>query len=587
MVDTLISILDQHVEQQPNRRALAFVDDKGRESHGETFAEVQRGAQEVAGSLRVRNLFQQPVILLYPTGPDFVHAFLGCMYSGAVAVPSPLPTGRKYYLERVRHMLRDCGAALVLVEEQWKDRISEYLASEGVRGVEVATLGELRMEGAELWRDPAISAGDLTLLQYSSGSTGAPKGVMVDHANLVENSAVLQARWGGHRDSVYGSWLPLFHDMGLIGTLLQVFYLGCSGVFMAPITFVKRPHLWLRMISDYRVDIAGAPNFGYEHCLRQVRDDQIAGIDLSSWRVAFNGAEPVRAKTLARFSQRFQPFGFNPAAQTPSYGLAEATLCVACHDRDSIHRVLEVDAEALNRHQRVVPAPNGHPLVACGAVHNAPRPAPEVRIVDPDTLEALPEARVGEIWVSGASVARGYWGREADSDATFRARIAAEGETEYLRTGDLGFVLQGEFYITGRLKDLIVFNGRNISPEDIERVAEEDSGMVDALGDAVAFAVDDSDQEVVVIIQELATNDLGAEALSQAARTIRTRVLSDIQVDVARLLFVPHRTLPRTTSGKKQRRQAGELFREQGLPRPVHEEDFSAPAMGRVQEVQG
>ncbi len=587
-MDTLIDILDRHVERQADKPALTFLDDKGERCHGETFAELQSAAQQVAGSLRARGVFQKPVILLFPTGPDFVHAFLGCMYAGAVAVPSPLPTGKKYYLERVRHMLSDCGAALLLVDEQWKGRISDYLASEGVNGVEVATLRDLRVEAAPAWRDPGISAGHLALLQYSSGSTGAPKGVMVDHANLVENSAVLQARWGGHQDSVYGSWLPLFHDMGLIGTLLQVFYLGCSGVFMAPVTFVKRPYLWLRMISDYRVDIAGAPNFGYEHCLRQIRADQIAGIDLSSWRVAFNGAEPVRARTLTRFNERFRPFGFDPAAQTPSYGLAEATLCVACHDRESIHRVLEVDADALTRHQRAVPSHNGHPLVACGAVQqDAPSPAPEIRIVDPGTLEALPEAQVGEIWVAGPSLARGYWGREVESEATFRARIEGKSEKEYLRTGDLGFVIQGELYITGRLKDLIVFNGRNISPEDVERVAEEDSGFVDALGEAVAFSVDDGDREALVIIQEVAAGELTVDALSQAARTIRTRVLSEIQVDVTRLRFVPHRTLPRTTSGKKQRRRAGELFRANELPHTVHDEDFSVPPVGRVRKVQG
>ncbi|MEL7611091.1 fatty acyl-AMP ligase [Vreelandella titanicae] len=574
---TLVQLLIKNSFELEEKRAFSFLGYDGKLTESITFGDLDRSGRAIAAWLESRGLVQKPVLLLFPTGGEFIKAFVGCQYAAAIPVPSTLPAGSRHHLLRVKHLVRDSGASHILVSTAWKARIKGFLSEEGMDDVVVVCVEELDGDADDLWIDSNPS--HLAFIQYSSGSTGNPKGVMVDHANLIHNSRILQARWHIRQDSVFASWLPFFHDMGLIGVIVQTLYTGASAIIISPQTFVKRPSLWLQMISDYRCDVAGAPNFGFEHCVKQISDEQIGGVDLSSWRVAFNGAEPVRHATLQRFSRRFITFGFRPEAHVPAYGLAEATLCVSSYDANSAHRTITVDPRSLTEVHEARPAAEGRAFVACGAVRDVSAPALDVRIVNPESRRELPDARIGEIWVAGASVARGYLGKEALSVATFHASLHGQEAPSYLRTGDLGFILEGQLYVTGRLKDLIVYNGRNISPEDVEHSALQDSDIAELMGDGVAFAISDNSQEHIVLMQEVTKRNLEPEDYAKAAQRMRRQVLRNIQVDLAQLVFIRRGVLPRTTSGKKQRKQACEMYLAGASDEALYVEDFLKPKL--------
>ncbi|HEY4573131.1 MAG TPA: AMP-binding protein, partial [Thermoanaerobaculia bacterium] len=394
-------------------------------------------------------------------------------------------------------------------------------------------------------------------LQYTSGSTATPKGVVVTHANLLHNEEMIRGAFGQDAESVVVGWLPFHHDMGLIGNLLQPLWSGGRGVLMAPTAFLQRPRCWLEAISRYRATTSGGPNFAYELCLEKVGD--LEGLDLSSWRVAFNGAEPVRADTLERFAARFAACGFSPSAFAPCYGLAEGTLLVASGALERPARLAEVDAAALERHQVAPAAPGAaaRRLVCCGPGRGGQRLA----VVGPESREELPAGSVGEIWVSGPSVAAGYWGRPAETARDFHATLAnGDGET-FLRTGDLGFLDGGELFVTGRLKDLIILRGRNHYPQDIERTAERSHPALRP-GCGAAFAVDGEEGERLVVVHEVERHAPPGE---EVASTLRHAVFAEHEVQVYDVVLLRTGTLPKTTSGKVQRGLCRRLYLEGSL----------------------
>ena len=481
---TFVDLLRDRAADTPDRLASISLKDGEVEGTRLSFGEIDTRAAAIAAALLDRGRPGEPVLVPATTSGEFLTAFLGCLYAGMPAVPVAAPRGHRY-AERLAAVVRDARTHLVLTNgplaSAFGDHVNERSGTLPIEPVRIETISS---DAAAAWQRPALSASTIALLQYTSGSTSDPRGVIVTHANLLHNEEAIRRAFDLSERSIVVSWLPLFHDMGLIGTLLQPLYAGAVSVLMSPNAFLQRPSRWLRAISRYRATTSGGPNFAYDLCTRRIRPDEMDGIDLSSWEVAFNGAEPVRAGTLERFAARFAAHGFQSRAFLPCYGLAEATLLVTGSRAGAAH-VQHFETSALGqgvvRPARVAGSAQAEAvrhLVGCGPVAKGLR----VAIVDPETRELCPLDRVGEIWLAGPSVCRGYRNRPDETRHTFAARLADAGTgpqpTEaaatgpYLRTGDLGFLCDGELFVAGRAKDLIIVRGHNLHPQDIEWTVE-------------------------------------------------------------------------------------------------------------------
>ncbi|GGO89047.1 fatty acyl-AMP ligase [Wenjunlia tyrosinilytica] len=582
-----------HVAERPEREALVLLTgaDNGLAAERVTYARIDAEARRLAGWLQERGAAGHPVIVVQSTGRLFATSFLACLYAGAMAVPAPPPGGVKHHTERLIGIVKDTAAHSVLTDTDGAPGVSLLLAQAGYGRVPCLATDALSQDTESTWQAPDLDPSDIAFLQYTSGSTSDPKGVMVSHGNLIANQKVIASALGSDGETVMGSWLPFHHDMGLIGHLLHPLSIGGTGVLMPPALFVRHPVRWLQAITEYGITSGGGPNFAYDLCVRRITEEQMEGLDLSRWENACNGAEPVRAETLRSFAARFAPVGLTPGALWPCYGLAEATLLVTGSTPGVAPRVLTVDAQALENHRvteadsaaSAVPAATAaatagpergeyRELVSSGRVHGDF----DLRIVNPDNGRQLAEGRVGEIWLRGDSVARGYWNRPLDSCETF-ASVTSDGESGFLRTGDLGTVVDGELYVTGRLKDIMIVAGRNLYPQDIERVAQQVSPL---FGFCTAFSVGE-DKEQAVLIQEIRTSgayDLDLAAL--AARVYET-VAKEFEISVAGVLLVRPGTVRRTTSGKVQRSAMRKLFLR-GAIEPLHA--LVAPDMRRLVE---
>ncbi len=554
----LVERLRSRAAEVPDWPLYTFLADGEVEVERLTHASLDQAAGRIAAALRAVAAPGERALLLYPPGLDFIAAFFGCLYAGVVAVPAYPPHPRRDS-PRLRAIARDAAPAVVLTT-------SALRATAGPRMAQAPELeGAVWLATDDLpaadWREPAPAADDLAFLQYTSGSTALPKGVMVSHGNLVHNERMIGAAFAQDAGSVVVGWLPLYHDMGLIGNVLQPLASGGRCVLMAPVAFLQRPRRWLEAISRYGATTSGGPNFAYDLCVRRVPEGEREGLDLASWRVAYNGAEPVRAETLERFAAAFGACGFRRESFYPCYGLAEATLFVAGGAPGGGYRVRSVDAAALERHRAVPPA-EGAPireLVGCGGAWEGQRIAIVMPDVGPDTGSELPPGRIGEIWVSGPSVAQGYWRRPGQTAHDFRAVLASAPEgPRFLRTGDLGFVLDGELFVTGRLKDLVILRGRNHYPQDLELTAERAHPALRA-GSGAAFAVDVEGEERLVLVYEVDRHP-GA-SVDAIADAVRRAVAEEHEVQVHRVVLVRAGTVPKTSSGKIQRRacRAAEL----------------------------
>jgi acyl-CoA synthetase (AMP-forming)/AMP-acid ligase II/acyl carrier protein len=565
--DSLVAVLRARAAADPDRRLYTFLADGEREGERLTAAELDHKARAIGAVLQQAGLQGQRALLLYPPGLEFVAAFLGCLYGGVAAVPAYPPRSNRN-LPRLLAIARDARPALALTTADLAAKLGGLAAAVP----ELAAVRLLSTDGIDLataagWRDPGSGRGTLAFLQYTSGSTAAPKGVMVSHGNLLHNEEMIRQAFGQSARSVIVGWLPLYHDMGLIGNVLQPLFLGAPCVLMSPIAFLQRPKRWLAAISRYRATTSGGPNFAYDLCVRKIAPEEREDLDLASWDLAFNGAEPVREETLARFAAAFAPAGFRRAAFYPCYGLAEATLFVAGPGRDAAGPAgaasSSFDAAALENGE-AVPRPAGAPgsrsLVSCGRAWAGQ----EIAIVDPESAGRLAAGRVGEIWVRGASVAGGYWkNREATAEA-FGAALAGDAEGPWLRTGDLGFVAgpePGELYVTGRTKDLVIIRGRNLYPQDIELSVERSHPALRA-GCGAAFAAERGGEERLVIVQEMDLDEGSPAAVDIApiAEAVRRAVAEEHEVQVDRLVLIRPRSIPKTSSGKIQRHAARQAF---------------------------
>jgi acyl-CoA synthetase (AMP-forming)/AMP-acid ligase II len=567
---TLVDILMDWAARRSRRPALVFLDVRGQEKARLTYGVLDAEARGIAARLAGVASAGARALLLFPPGLEFVTAFFGCLYAGIVAVPVTPPRSAKDG-PRLQGVVESCRPSVVLSTGRLLGRIEPILASLPNAGCLPRLVVEEAAGAEGSFRPASITGESLAFLQYTSGSTGRPRGVMVSHDNLVFNEAMLRQAFEHHEDhTVLAGWLPLYHDMGLIGVVLQSVYLGAPCYLLSPLDFLLRPAAWLEIISRYRVTTSGAPSFAYELCARRVTVEQAAALDLSSWDLAFNGAEPVRAEVIERFTERFAPYGFRREAFYPCYGLAEATLFVTGGAKSEAPHVIHVDRAALGS-ARVQPAEGGSAgalaLVGCGHAWHGH----EIAVVDAATSRPCSPDQIGEIWVRGPSVARGYWSEPVATRATFAGRLAdgaddgeggaAPDATEqspgrepapWLRTGDLGFVASGELYVVGRSKDLVIVRGRKHHPEDIERTVEEATAALQAGGGA-AFGVDVDGEERLVIVHEVARDHLAGVDAARLSGDVQEAVTLHHGVGLHALVLVKPGAVPKTTSGKVQR----------------------------------
>ncbi len=549
VASTLSDCLQLHAARQPQKIAYRFLKNGEVEDRRMTYCELDRAARSVAALLEQHSAIGDRVLLLFPQGLDFIIALCACFYSGRVAVPAYPPRPNRG-TDRLIGIIQDASPALALTCSDVKTQVLHRFGNDKVfQELVVVTTDAASEDASQEWEPINLDSGMLALLQYTSGSTAIPKGVQVTHANLMHNEELVQKAFGQTEHDIVVGWLPVYHDMGLIGNVLQPLYCGAESILMPPTSFLQNPTRWLATISRYRATTSGGPNFAYEFCCNRITAEQKANLDLSSWRIAFSGAEPVRAQSLEHFATEFRDCGFRANAFVPCYGLAESTLFVT-GGITSIGPVIQaVHANALERNQ-VIPTSSEEPsrrmLVGCGragAGHG-------VSIVDPERLTHCEPSTVGEIWVFGPSVANGYWNRRQETADTFEARLANTGEGPYLRTGDLGFLLDGELFITGRRKDLIIIRGRNHYPHDLEATAEKaHPALRGCIG--AAFSVEAEGEERLVLIQEInpriqAETDTVIAALRQA-------ISEEHELQLNAVALTRSGEIPRTTSGKIQR----------------------------------
>ncbi|MEQ9357568.1 fatty acyl-AMP ligase [Coleofasciculus chthonoplastes] len=554
---TLVELLRHRSATQPQGKAFTFLGDGKTELASLTYQELDQCSCAIAQALSRQFSAGARALLLYPPGLEFITAFFGCLYAGVVAVPA-YPPKRNQNLLRLQAIAKDAQAQVALTSASLLGTIKRQFEQNS----ELARLNCLAtdtlVESENFTPDPATPE-TLAFLQYTSGSTGTPKGVMVSHGNLMRNSEYMHQIWGFTSKSVMVTWLPMFHDMGLIYGILQPLYHGFPCYLIAPTSFMQKPIGWLEAISHYKATHSAAPNFAYELCVRKITPEQRATLDLSSLQMTLNGAEPVRADTLKRFTEAFKPCGFELATFCPGYGLAEATLFVAAVQHQKVPRFYTVQAEALAQNQVI--EGKSEEKVQTFVSQGQPGIDIKVVIVHPESFTQCLPTEVGEIWVSGSGVAQGYWQRTEETQQTFAAYLADTKEGPFLRTGDLGFIKDGELFITGRLKDVIIIRGQNHYPQDIEATVEQSHPAL-RMGCGAAFTVEVNNEERIVVVQEVERTFRRTLDVEKVVRAIRKAVVQQHELHVYAIALIKTGSIPKTSSGKIQRRTCRVKFLE-------------------------
>lgn len=550
---TLLNHLDHRAELNPERIAYRFLADGTEESACLTYGELQCQAQAIA--IYLKPWQGSRALLVYESCLEFISAFFGCLYAGVIAVPVNLPR-RNQKLARLLAIATDAGAELALTtsanlvdfQKRWQEEPT-LAAKKWIATDQIATQGES-------FTPLTITPEHLAFLQYTSGSTGTPKGVMVSHGNILHNEQMLQYVAGHSQESVIVGWLPLFHDMGLIGPVLHTVFIGSTAVLMPPIAFLQRPQCWLEAISRYRACTSGAPNFAYDYCVQKIQPETVEHLDLSCWEITCNGAETIRAETINAFAEKFAICGFQKRTFYPCYGLAEVT-CFATGGKKQEEPIIRPRNQA--NHQE-------------GKIHDGDRPSNsatdsatdlvssgkalldmEVKIVDPETLTLCVEGQEGEIWVRGGSVALGYWQQPEATAATFQARFQ-NSEEDFLRTGDLGFLAEGELFVTGRLKNVLIIRGQNYYPQDLELVAQRSHPAL-APHSGAAFTVSVEGEDKLVLVQEVQRQFLRKLNPKEAIAAIQASLIKNFGLRLYQVVLIKPGSLPKTSSGKIQHYQ--------------------------------
>lgn len=549
---TLVELLSYRAQSQSDKLAFTFLSDGETEKGKFTYKDLDLRARAIAAELQSIKAINERVLLLYPPGEEFIAAFFGCLYAGAVAVPAYPPRPNKS-LSRLQAIASDAEAMAVLttatVLSNLKGQSTQLSNLKTLRWI---ATDNIKGGNAGAWEEPKINSETLAFLQYTSGSTGTPKGVMVSHDNLLHNEQMVQQAFEHTANTIFVGWLPLFHDMGLIGNVLQPIYLGIPCIFMSPLAFLQKPIRWLQAISCYKGTTSGGPNFAYDLCLQKIKPEQLASLDLSSWEVAFSGAEPVLAQTLEQFTRYFAPCGFRPEAFYPCYGMAETTLFLSGGFKRAKPIIHRIDGAALSQNRVVIAPMNSEDevraIVGCGRSWLNQK----IAIADPESLTQCQDGQVGEIWVSGASVAQGYWRKQQETQKTFNAYFADTREGPFLRTGDLGYLLDGELFVTGRLKDVIIIRGQNYYPQDIELTAQNSHPALRANCGA-AFTVEFKGKERLIIVQEVGRSYIRKLNVSEIVGNILQAVAAEHGLQVYTIVLIKTGSIPKTSSGKIRR----------------------------------
>jgi acyl-CoA synthetase (AMP-forming)/AMP-acid ligase II len=566
---SLVTLLATRAKTQPDERAYIFLSDRGEAEAAITFRGLYDAAQVVAARLTVIAGPGDRALLVFPPGLEFMVGFFGCLMARVIAVPMMMPR-RQSARDSSAAIMANCEPAVALTTAAFAARkdLQERFSREQLQWLPV----DLTPVGTRVADVPDPEPHDIAFLQYTSGSTSDPKGVAVSHANLLANLEMIRRSLRTTRQSTYVNWVPLYHDMGLILNALEALYVGALCVLMAPNGFMQRPLNWLRAIGHYRAEVGCSPNFGYDLCVSRYRADQMQGVDLSSWKVALNGAEPVQAETIKRFIETFAGHGFDPGAAFPAYGMAEATLLISGGSRGAGHVTRTVSRSGLQAHQVGIPVDpaDAQTLVGCGRALVNER----IAIVDPDNGTRLPPDQVGEIWVNGPNVARAYWRNPEATAAGLNARIEAEDDgANWLRTGDLGFLdASGELFITGRIKDLIIIRGINHYPQDIEHTVQTLHPAFRQNGGAAFSVAGENGEETLVMVQEIERTERHRIDPAEMKGLIREGVTDQHELFARHIALIRPGALPKTTSGKIQRNLARKLWLERRF------EDLAAEA---------
>ncbi len=555
---SIVNILLERYETESEQTAYIFLPNGETESSTLTYKELDLQARTIAAQLQLMRLKGERALLLYSSGLEFISAFFGCLYAGVVAVPL-YPPRRNQKLSRLQAVAKDAQAKVALTSSSLLIGIQEKLARE-VELIKLPCIATDNLDNrlADQWEEINLALDDLAFLQYTSGSTGIPKGVMISHGNLLHNQYLIATGFGHTKDTIGVNWLPLFHDMGLIGNILQAVYVGRPCIIMPPEAFVQKPIRWLKTISAYRATISGGPNFAYELCAAKITPQEQETLDLSSWEVAFTGAEPVRASTLEKFSSTFASCGFRKEAFYPCYGMAESTLFISGGIKTELPVVQSIKKDALQENCVVKVEPESveaQSVTSCGKAWSDGK----ILIVSPKSQTQCHQGQVGEIWVSSPSVAQGYWNRTEETEKTFRAYLADSKEGPFLRTGDLGFLDNGKLFITGRSKDLIIIRGRNHYPQDIEQTVEKCHEAL-RLGAGAAFSVTIAEEEKLVIVQEVERTYLRNLNANPIFESICRAVSEEYDIQVYAIALIKTASIPKTSSGKIQRYSCREHF---------------------------
>lgn len=600
--DNLVSLLSARTRETPDRVAYRYLGEtQGPVSN--TYAELDRAARDIAAQLREGCERGERVLLLYPPGLEFIHAFWACLGAGVIAVPAPPPNPLKpkQSLQRLVSIVESARPTFALTLSSTLERVSpvvsEIPAFAGMRWLATDKIVGVTANLAAL---DVAEPDDIALIQYTSGSTSSPKGAALSHANMMHNIAWFDDGWEHGPDAVLVNWLPAFHDLGLVYGIMAPVWGGFLGVQMSPIDVIQRPAVWLRAISDLRATHSCGPNFIYDLSARRVGAEDCVGLDLSAWRVALTAAEPVRAETMERFAQRFASVGFNPRTFSPGYGLSEGTCKVVAVTAREEPTVLRLRADQLERGvvELVEPGAEGRRAVACGR----PGFGADVAIVNPETRTPAAAGRVGEVWVSGSGVAQSYWGHPEATEELLRARMEND-ERRFLRTGDLGFIHDGLLYITGRIKDVIIVRGANHYPQDIEHTVQDAHPCIRA-GCVAAFSYEEDGEERVAVVAEFDARraesvsaegraaGAGSSARAPGVAPGASEVIQAIVKAVSalhglrahRVVLIRANTIPKTTSGKIQRQECKRMLSKRALDVVAEERAESQEAANEMRD---
>ena len=564
---TLVDILYARARSQPHQTIYNFLVDGETESVSLTYGQLEQKARAIAAYLQSVCSPQDRVLLLFPAGLDYITAFFGCLYAGTIAIPAYPPRPNRS-LNRIHNILNNAQTDLALTNSETLQGLERQLEStRELQNLRWITTDSIDDNISADWQKPSVTTEDIAFLQYTSGSTAEPKGVRIAYKNLLHNLEAIHNCFRHCPQSKGVIWLPPYHDMGLIGGVLQPLYGDFPVTLMSPLMFLQNPLRWLKAISRHGATTSGGPNFAYDLCVRKFKPEQLRGLDLSTWKVAFNGAEPINHETLTKFSEIFTPYGFDYNAFYPCYGMAEATLIISGGSKDTAVVTKTVRGKALEQNKIAIAEanePHPHTLVSCGQSLKDQKLA----IANPETMVSCASGEVGEIWVSGASIARGYWQQPEITAATFGAYLKDTGEGPYLRTGDLGFIDAGELFFTGRLKDMIVIKGRNHYPQDIEKTVEETSSWIRP-SCVASFSIEIQGEEKLIIMAEVerrywSSNRTKAKSNGKVATTeivtvkdltqsIRREIAKNHDLQVYTTLLLKPGSLPKTSSGKIQR----------------------------------